>query len=458
MKHLFNTPKDVMAFYAADDSGMAAQPRKGSTIKQEDRVDYWQASISQKFFSGQSMWTMSETFVSIMQRDLEKLPIDNDWVEIPDLYHFLQQHVARSTIETIIGPSILEYYPSLPEDFWEFDHYIPSFTKCIPRIFMPSAFDVRKRLLEKIKCWQRNFLSETGLSNPDEMDPSSANAPVSSLMKAREHTYRKMHFMNEDSRASETLGLIFASNSNAIRALFWFISEALKDIDLQSCLLSEAFESFEGDSIDLSKLSRQPLLQSTYAEILRQRVAIAISRMSNTADFHMENYTITKKLPMLFFSQMFAFSKEAWAIRPKTLTRPLEEFWARRFIVPSEKETTDGKGSVEHKASDILENSSKSHGTCNMDDLDGCWLPYGGGQRMCPGRHFAKHQILGTFALLFRKFEWQLLDDNQAKSIKPDLRCVPTGTLPPLGKLAVRVRRRQDLGSVGCSNHAHLGH
>lgn len=81
-----------------------------------------------------------------------------------------------------------------------------------------------------------------------------------------------------------------------------------------------------------------------------------------------------------------------------------------------------------------------------LDHLDGCWLPHGGGQRMCPGRHLAKNEIFGTFSLLFRRYDVELwLDPPAADALQPNGRRVPFGGLPPCrGKVSVRMRRKRE--------------
>lgn len=78
----------------------------------------------------------------------------------------------------------------------------------------------------------------------------------------------------------------------------------------------------------------------------------------------------------------------------------------------------------------------------SLEGVAGCWLPFGGGQRMCPGRHFAKSEMLGTFAMLLSDYDLELSGDMDG--IRPDMRWYPTGTLPPMGKVPFRIRRKTD--------------
>ena len=219
---------------------------------------------------------------------------------------------------------------------------------------------------------------------------------------------------------------VYRSNGNVLPAIFWFIFEALKDPSLCQQLLAEVQPcvSEETGEIDVMKLATQPLLQSTHAETLRLRVAIAMTRVSEREDYNLDGYRVKKGNPLVIFSRPAALNEEAWTLAGRKPTRPLEEFQAERFLVKKKDPEQDGE----------LEFS--------MDGLAGCWLPYGGGQRMCPGRHFAKNEMLGTFALLFTRYEVQLKAGVDTAKVQPDMRWFPIGGLPPDCRVPFRIRKR----------------
>lgn len=69
----------------------------------------------------------------------------------------------------------------------------------------------------------------------------------------------------------------------------------------------------------------------------------------------------------------------------------------------------------------------------SMSGMTGLWIPYGGGPRACPGRHFAKREIMVTCALMISMFDVEILADEEA-----------LGTLRPADKVPFRIRRRID--------------
>lgn len=76
-----------------------------------------------------------------------------------------------------------------------------------------------------------------------------------------------------------------------------------------------------------------------------------------------------------------------------------------------------------------------------MEGLAGTWVPYGGGQHWCPGRFFAKNEMMAAFALISSAYDIEL--QNPGLKPEPDMAFFPIGMLPPKGKIPVRIRRRQ---------------
>lgn len=54
-----------------------------------------------------------------------------------------------------------------------------------------------------------------------------------------------------------------------------------------------------------------------------------------------------------------------------------------------------------------------------MNGMRGSWIAYGGGTRACPGRHFAKWEIMMTCALIVSIFDVEILADEVALEMNP---------------------------------------
>ncbi|KAH9983420.1 hypothetical protein F4779DRAFT_640505, partial [Xylariaceae sp. FL0662B] len=144
-----------------------------------------------------------------LRRNLDSFGIQEEWLELPDLYQFLQSYVFRSSVETIMGSKILNLNPSMTEDFWTFNYKIPAFLRCLPRWIIPKAYASRDRLLSGIKKWHAYANKHYDVSKMGPDDPEWEPFFRSKLVKARQQYALRMPQMNADARASEDLGLLF---------------------------------------------------------------------------------------------------------------------------------------------------------------------------------------------------------------------------------------------------------
>ncbi|KAI0846352.1 cytochrome P450 [Daldinia vernicosa] len=442
LKHILKSPAHAVAFYAADNSGIAASPRKGSNIKHHNRINFHQAHTVHEFLSGQHLTHIADRYLTILQRNLSSLfaSRSDDWVEYPDLYQFIQIQATKASIETIMGSKILEINPNIIDDFWEFDNNVPQFLKCLPRWMMPAPFKARDRVHDSIKKWHAYAHAHSDCSRISANDPEWEPFFGTKMIRARQNYMLKMKPLDADARASEDLGLMMASNGNAVPCIFWFIYEALRHQSLQEQMVAEVTSCMKSGELDITSLSAQPLLQSVYAEVLRLRIATGVARVSEFGAFNLDGYHIKEGQPIIIFSRPAALNEETWARAGKSVseTAPLDEFYAERFLVSM------GDGDQRKNTTSSTSASAETKYSFSLNGLAGSWIPYGGGQRMCPGRHLAKGEMIGTFAVLFTQYDIELTAPHSPK-IESDLKWFPVGALPPVGKVPFRIRSRPKL-------------
>jgi cytochrome P450 len=197
----------------------------------------------------------------------------------------------------------------------------------------------------------------------------------------------------------------------------------------------EASTDRETGRIDIQALGSQPLTQSMHAEILRLYIAILTLRNGEVGAVHFAGYNISKEDLAIIYSRTGAMNDRAWADagRPPTET-PLDRFDAERFLV-------EPQGEVVANADGGEESTFKGR-QFSMDGLAGVFLPFGGGDRMCPGRHYAKTEMLMTFAHIFTKFDFELLDNDTVAKVQPNMGFAPFGSLPPTCQVPFRIRRK----------------
>lgn len=200
MRKWFYTPEESMHHYASHN-------HTGTVSKTEDLEDV-QASNSIRYLSGKYLLSVTERYLAILQRRLSNLDLPDAGMEISDFYAWLQSQVTPSVIEAMMGSRILEMYPGVVEDFWEFDRNIPNFSRGLPRWVIPTAYKTRDRLLANLKAWNQLAHSNSDCTQYENGDPEWDEFFGTKLIKAREDTMKK-HGLDDDAIASANLGLLF---------------------------------------------------------------------------------------------------------------------------------------------------------------------------------------------------------------------------------------------------------
>ncbi|KAK6821750.1 cytochrome P450 [Apiospora arundinis] len=403
-KNLLDIPSGIMPFYDADDSGMAAEPKKGSQTAQHNRILYHQTHSAQKYLAALTSGPW---------------PSGEEWVEYPDLYAFLQMTVAGANVEAMMGSTLLEVNPGLMEHFWRAKRNAPTYFRGWPRWLVPTAFRERERVVDAIEKWHTYAFKHGSVTETGARDPDWEPIFGSRYAKARLQYMLKMEPLTARVRAQEDWGayvrslltMLSSANGNTAPSAFCLASRLSSEVD--HCI------SADGDII-IDEIAAQPLLESAYMEVLRLRVSILVSRMVEFGDVKFSGYTIRRGELVFMPTDGVHFSEDAWAQagRPST-GKSLREFDAERFLVASDDSDDDGTGG-----------------------LAGLWIPFGGGERMCPGRHLAKLEIILTYAALFSKFDLEL-GAVDAGSVQCDMKFAPFGALPPNRKVPFRIRRKQ---------------
>lgn len=202
--------------------------------------------------------------------------------------------------------------------------------------------------------------------------------------------------------------------------MFWYLLEPLKDPLLLDRMLAEvATCRTTDDTFDIMGLEKKPLLQSVFSEVLRLNVSIMVSRVVEWAPLKVRNYSVPQGDFVLMPTDAMHYNEEAWSRTTQRSSKPLSDFDAERFLIPSES------GDPEY----------------SLDGLAGLWIPFGGGERMCPGRHLAKLEMLFTLAYLFSNFDLQANEDDMDQ-VRPDRHFAPFSALPPTRAVRFRIRRK----------------
>lgn len=187
-------------------------------------------------------------------------------------------------------------------------------------------------------------------------------------------------------------------------------------------------------------------------------------RSPERQDFKLDNWIFPKGDLIFLSSRTAAYNKDLWNEGTPEDPHPVEEFWADRFIVypddprsgplkdPSARKSTNTssqpkKGELEALTTDGSfdrpegRSNDQKKPRFSSEGLAGAWVPFGGGVRMCPGRFFAKNEMMAAFAMLCTNYDIDLLVPRDWRP-EPDMNYFAIGALPPKGKIPFRIRRR----------------
>jgi cytochrome P450 len=165
--------------------------------------------------------------------------------------------------------------------------------------------------------------------------------------------------------------------------------------------------------LDMPSLLSNPLLQSIYTEELRLRSATSLSRAPMNRSLKIGNYVFPKDKVILVSTWHEQRGRSVWNEDPVNgQLHYVEDFFAERFIVypndpstgprkPSSASTSSAKTS-----STTDEKSDKPYYTTKS--VEGSYIPYGGGLKICKGRFYAKQEALGSMALFLMMFDVEL--------------------------------------------------
>ncbi|KAK3944594.1 cytochrome P450, partial [Diplogelasinospora grovesii] len=193
--------------------------------------------------------------------------------------------------------------------------------------------------------------------------------------------------------------------------------------------------------VDIAALTKLPLLNSVYSECLRLRSSIPISRRLRQ-DIDIDGYTLKKDNFILAPSWLSHMEESVWGpgkggassnnitCTTKTSNQQQQqqhhhpgarEFWAERFLQMEASKTKIKLGD---------------------------YCPYGGGSVICPGRFFAKHEILAAVAMVVTRFDleferYSLLDGTTPSDRGPGMERAECRGIVSLDRdVIVKMRRR----------------
>ena len=191
-------------------------------------------------------------------------------------------------------------------------------------------------------------------------------------------------------------------------------------------------------------LGEDPLLQSIFAEVTRLRVVGIIPRFTVGGDFKLGDWSIPEGSFLGLPSRAGALNKDIWNAGSDDNPHPLDTFWADRFLVyPNDPNSGPVRKDIRPPEASLRTTGREQSNEpqFSLKGLKDVYTPFGGGSSLCPGRHFARQEVLSTLARLVLQYDIEF-DVPASWEPRMDPAFFPTGTLPPLDKVPFRIRKR----------------
>ncbi|KAI1740537.1 cytochrome P450 [Xylaria scruposa] len=428
--YAFGLPAQALSLYDKDNSGGSHIPHPGSRVEARNRIDYNVHLSLGRFLEGEGLAPFWNRFVDNVTQRLYSLHdrAGTEWDYHTDLMKFVGDETTISILNALCGPYLLALNPHFLEDFWDFDRSLQTYLQGIPWFITPKAYRARERVLHAVKAWQqyaRDHYKDSCVG-ADGDDPFWG----SSFFRERQEMFLKMDGFDFDAIASQDFGAIWAAR-NSITAASWAIFEVYRDPELLASLRAEvdacAVKSADRRiRFDTNRLIRLPILQAIYAETLRLRMHFYIIRMADRVDMNIRDWIIPRQRVIVTSTTVAHMDAEAWNTGLNN-EHPVDQFWIGRFL----KYPSGGA------------NDNAQPPIFSTKGIEESWIPYGGGPRQCPGRHFSKRQILLTTALMVSLFDCEIL--GEGKDVREDftLKGFGSGVSHPAGKVPIKIRRRE---------------
>lgn len=322
--------------------------------------------------------TLTDKFIEVFQARLSEVDTGGNGVQI-NLYEWVREQALYASMVSLGGTKLLEMYPNISSEFWAWDEGLVGMLFGTPRLFARAAYSARDNLVDKLEQW----LAAGYAASTEDSDLDWESNFGARVMRKR-HEYYAQQKMSLRGQASADLIFFGGILTNAIPTIGWMLMHILSPTnppELRSWVMDEIKSAqLEDGSIDVPLLSKLPLLNSMFHEVLRVYIDLLIVRQVN-ADTTIGPHIVHKNEVIMAPSWLSHRNPDHF-VKPDT-------FDPARFLV------------------DDPETGTMKFSTAG---LTGKFFPFGGGHYMCPGRTFAKQEVLGAVAVLLLNFDIKFIE------------------------------------------------
>jgi cytochrome P450 len=372
---------------------------------------------------------LTETFMRNLGDELEGDVRLNDGKQLETgLATWLKDHMFKASTYAFMGKRILEVYPELTQDFWEFEKAMVPLLFGLPKLMLAKELKARDTAVSGLQRWHEVVWEECKGQPIDPEDVSWEPIYGSRLNRARQRFYMYKE-LNSKAKAACDLGMMFGISSNAIPASCWMLLHILNpngDKTLLPRVLKELETARSSDGINVPALVSLPLFQSILQEILRLYTDVLVTR-----DVHSDLI-----LPLDDGERKLKFRKGDLLMAPSWLGHRDSELW------------NNPPPDVFYADRFLKQDPNTGEDVFTMTGMAGKFFPFGGGKTICPGRVFAKQEVMAAVATVLLNFDIKPAGfvDGQGRETDsfPGLAksFQGTGVMMMQGDMRVRMRRR----------------
>ncbi|PGH32394.1 hypothetical protein GX50_04819 [[Emmonsia] crescens] len=414
------------------------------------------------YLNGPTLPPMLSKFSEVLTASLENAfprkscGTDDSWVRL-DFKECAMRHFTLASIPMLMGTRLMEVWPQAYEDIWEFDSCALALTTNLPSIFMPEAAASRKAMVSVLERWEEEASKHRKFEDVESEDPAWDEYWGARLVRQRHRTFLN-NGISKRGRAVFHLGVMWATNANAIPAATWMLIHCILDPQLQGRVRRAIKLSQRQDgTMDIESLVANKLIKSLFLEILRLYVSSPSVRfVIETTE--LGGYVFREGSTILVPGREMQIDPDIWS-RDGTFP-DASEFWAERFI--DEEQDADGNMGPEINAHSKLQDESEQHvviknGLTLSADAMGMpgrtrsklsreqmhsMRPFGGGTTYCPGRNLAMYEIVISLVAILSAFEIEVDKEALASNGMPQPNFDLSGTMGPDRPFIVRMKRR----------------
>ncbi|KAK0617113.1 cytochrome P450 [Immersiella caudata] len=364
--------------------------------------------------------------------------------EVVSLLIWIRHFVAISTANFLYGArNPLALQPELEGSFWDFDHGLGALLMGIfPSITAGKAYRGREALATAFA----EYL-EDGRHNDEEVSP---------IIRQRIERLLQHGFTLREASRSE-VSFLFAGIVNTATTTFWVVLHLFARPDLLNYIRAELLAGavteldMGGDKptrlLDQEALKTNcPTLMSVFRESLRVGSDFYSTRLVKTDTLLSGRHFFAKDSVVQIAGGVIHADTGIWG--PSA-----DQFDPVRFIKLQQQSSSSSASS---SSTNLTRESSSSSTLSSAKDENekvkgvhpAAFRAFGGGKTLCPGRHFATHEILAFVAMIVLTVDLEAESGGEIVVPEKEDGVMPVHILEPKTDVRVKVRVRKDGGEV----------